>query len=51
MSPLLARDHVLVKWRPFAMVQRVKRFFERIGLREKLHQSDHKPLYISERDL
>jgi mRNA interferase MazF len=29
----------------------VNRFFEWIGLKEKLHRSDHKPPFVSERDL
>ena len=33
------------------IIQRVNRFFEWIGLKEKLHQSEHKPPFVSERDL
>jgi hypothetical protein len=29
----------------------VNRFFEWIGLKEKLHQSEHKSPFVSERDL
>ena len=48
---LLLRDRVLVKRQPLVIVQRVNRFFEWIGLKEKLHRSDHKPPFVSERDL
>ena len=33
------------------IIERVNRFFEWIGLKEKLHRSDHKPPFVSERDL
>ena len=42
---------MLVKRRPLVIVQRVNRFFEWIGLKEKLHRSDHQPPFVSERDL
>ena len=29
----------------------MNRFFEWVGLKEKLHRSDHRPLFVSERDL
>ena len=40
-----------MKRQSFVIVQRVNRFFEWIGLKETLHRSDHKPPFISERDL
>ena len=33
------------------IIERVNRFFEWIGLKEKLHRSDHKPPFVSERDV
>ena len=33
------------------IIERVNRSFEWIGLKQKLHQSEHKPPFVSERDL
>ena len=36
---------------PVGIIQRVNRFIEWIGLKQKLHETTHKPPYVSERDL